>query len=1058
MGWIVRLNFFVIVFTLLSFCSGAWQAYQYDLQNTGSAAGKGYFPAATLNLSRDDYGMDFQPLADDIDSDGRNEIVTFSNNSLIVMDAYLNVLNQIKVGTLLGQPSLFNFDNDSPIEIIFNAQQDSNQYFFVYEYNNSGFRQEMNISLPHDSGLGGIKCLKLNGSSMCIFKDLNGYINVIDLNQKADVIYNTTPYGEKFETIPAIGDVDGDGNQDAVFWYDENDGGGYGFYVFDIAARQTKWKVDNIFRPFMWNFFLKGQPVLVDLNNDGKLEIAASVFYDDFPSGEIASDWFTELYVYDYKGDMLFSKCESGNVGCNDRVSTLSKWEGTNPFVLDYNKDGKGDICFIKDRKSSGNFAYMAMNCYNYSGDEIANVQLGTGEDSIKGTAMAADMNNDGEKEIIISHDVYLQNGTSIFNMPSLSKFHPITADLDGNGGLDLLWTSGNKIREFLDDSNYSVDLSVSASDIKFSKHDKGHVNISVIIKNSGDAEADGVKVVMYNTETLENKTSVLDVRRKSNATFSAVLRMNGNENVMVSADYDNEINETNENNNFASKEFLGLPYVYVSSSTGLLGVDDEIKNYIKNKLTSGYYTESQSEADAEVYIGKNNPKNQVDNVNYLDKLGFGFEYGSIKYYDKVGANPYSAIVSGVKEKPFIGTGNVIIMVAGNEIDGNIAGVKEFIKNQDSILGTKDSVSFFIDDENLDGVKIWDYMHNDVNKGDYNQNSEQFRKIARNALNDSMFTEVNYNVTASGSINLRLRNLKPDFSNDYLLYLNSTSDAFMPVVMSGGIWADITAWQDLGGELSSSGRDVWLIEMTGGPNTECSDCINYNYTNLADDFWPALIGAVQKKTGKDKIQYVAHSNGCRTALDSLSNWSAAGKPNAGKVIYNGSELNVDMLPNPVDTFVGVACPGNFSELSYFARQINLSGGVAIERMRAKGNLHPKFGDVAHELESVSGEVAGITRFSNNPKISLNLFEQYFKWISGDTDSQPGSGLSFNSFTIIGGRFISDSDLIVPIKDEDGIFAKIQSNNKTKFIVNAIHVGMAEDNQVKKYVKESLNRN
>ncbi len=307
---------------------------------------------------------------------------------------------------------------------------------------------------------------------------------------------------------------------------------------------------------------------------------------------------------------------------------------------------------------------------------------------------------------------------------------------------------------------------------------------------------------------------------------------------------------------------------------------------------------------------------------------------------------------------------------------------------------------------------------------------------------------------------LRVRNLKPDFTSDYLLYLNSSNDISMPVVMSGGIWADITSWQELGSELSSNGRDVWLVEITGGPNTECSDCINYNYTDLVDDFWPALIASVQGVTGRNKIQYVSHSNGCRTALDSLSNWSVSGKLNVGKVIYNGTELNLTMLPNPVDTFVGVACPGNFSELSYFARQVNLSGGVAIERMREKNNMHPKFGDVAHEMESVSGEVVGVSRFLDNPRLSLNLFQQYYDWIRSDEDRQPGNRLEINYFTLIMGTkglFNSNDDLIVPIKDENSIFNKIKSNNKLNISVNTIHIGMPKNPQVKEYVKKSLGK-
>ena len=93
--------------------------------------------------------------------------------------------------------------------------------------------------------------------------------------------------------------------------------------------------VDNIFSPLILGpllihhlFELKGQPVLVDLNNDGKLEIAASVFYDDSRNDD-GTDWFTELFVYSHNGTRLFSKCERNVINnlCDDGSGQKSKWE-----------------------------------------------------------------------------------------------------------------------------------------------------------------------------------------------------------------------------------------------------------------------------------------------------------------------------------------------------------------------------------------------------------------------------------------------------------------------------------------------------------------------------------------------------------------------------------------------------------------------------------------------------------------------------------------------------------------------------------------------------------
>ena len=500
---------------------------------------------------------------------------------------------------------------------------------------------------------------------------------------------------------------------------------------------------------------------------------------------------------------------------------------------------------------------------------------------------------------------------------------------------------------------------------------------------------------------------------------------------------------------------------MFVSAESQSLNVRSEFKEYIKKKLISGYYTENEAQADAKVYIGKFNPRNKDKNIITLSNFEFGFDSGNIFYNDKVGINPYSALVAAITEESLLQKNATHVMIAGNEIEGDIAGVKEFIRNQALFLNVKDKEAVFIDDENIDALKVYDYLHNGVNNEHYMQDTEQFRNIVRRALNDSMFTVTDYNVTTSNSIVLRLRNIRTNLSSDYLLYLNSSQDVFMPVVMAGGIWSDITAWQELGGELSSNGRDVWLIEITGGPNTECDSCINYNYSNIVDEFWPALIASVQSYTNKNKIQYVGHSNGCRTALDSLTNWSSSGKNNVGVIIKEGNNITVSLSSNPVDTFVAVGCPGNFSELSYFAKQLKSSGDTAIKRLQDKNKYHTKFGDVAHELESISGEIIGVSRTFNNPKISLNLFKQYYDWIKSEEDGQPGKNLQLDYFTLIYGKLgffsIGNDDTIVSVADEIDIFNNTNSNNKKLIGVMTIHVGMAENKEVKKHVKQSLDK-
>src|SRR3989338_7882366 len=266
----MRFLYLLVIFILaipLSYAS--WQTYQNDLGNTGTSNGTGYLPLNTANFSID-LGMDFQPLADDLDLNGKNEIVIFSNDFLIILSPQLDILNSVKTGAVLGQPALFNFDNDYNIEIIFNARQNSIDYFFAYQLNNSALQQEFNITLSHEANFSGIKCFKAN-NSYCAFKDELNYVNVVDIAFRTGSTYNTSAYKEARHTVPAIGDIDNDGNLEAVFWFNEDNTSGYGFIVFDLINRSLETNfnnsgiVDNIFSPLYGQFELKGQPVLVDL-------------------------------------------------------------------------------------------------------------------------------------------------------------------------------------------------------------------------------------------------------------------------------------------------------------------------------------------------------------------------------------------------------------------------------------------------------------------------------------------------------------------------------------------------------------------------------------------------------------------------------------------------------------------------------------------------------------------------------------------------------------------------------------------------------------------------
>ena len=157
--------------------------------------------------------------------------------------------------------------------------------------------------------------------------------------------------------------------------------------------------------------------------------------------------------------------------------------------------------------------------------------------------------------------------------------------------------------------------------------------------------------------------------------------------------------------------------------------------------------------------------------------------------------------------------------------------------------------------------------------------------------------------------------------------------------MAGGLWSDITAWDKLGKELSDDGRDIWLAEITGGPNTECDNCADYTYNDLVNYHVPAIVGGVVAYTNQSRIQWVGHSNGGRSALDFLSSYSATGKNPAG-LYWDGDSYESDSFgANVVETYVGAGVPGAFEGDSPVKSLIKMSGDVVINNLEDKNKNH-----------------------------------------------------------------------------------------------------------------------
>jgi pimeloyl-ACP methyl ester carboxylesterase len=580
--------------------------------------------------------------------------------------------------------------------------------------------------------------------------------------------------------------------------------------------------------------------------------------------------------------------------------------------------------------------------------------------------------------------------------------------------------------------SEESIGCSYDLEPVKIEFDDIIGVFVYAYIKNNGlcgvaDAEVEFLDT--YNGELINTESVTIGPISPGSTEFTSVyFPIERNHDVYVLVDPDNKIKESNKDNNAIHKEFVGSTKYYVEADVPPFVASIEIENFVKENL-HGIVTPFREDADVTILIARHNPL-IVWHFETLEQKGWGFYGGTIQYQDKNCFEPYCGIVGSFEKD-----GKDEVYIEANDVDGFVAAARAFVDNQDSITAGK---TIFLGEDDVDAIGVYDYLHNPDNVFYYKQNNEEFEEIVGKALKRERYNIIDSEVLVNDT-RLRLRNLQPKNTELFQEFVDSDN---LPVVMAGGLWSDITAWDELGKELADSGYDVFLLELTGGPGMECNNCTDYTYEFLTDDVYPAYIDEVKNLSGQSRIKYVGHSNGARVALDSLTS----------------GQVN----PDDVETLVLVGVPGNFSELTKFTQVINQSGDVAIHRMREKNLEHVTNSRIAHELDNIWGEIGSAYLFVyGSNKISLTLFERYYEWINGKFDAQPGSTLNVDNFALIysteGTWDKGLNDDLVPVSDEIAIFSNVHSAHKDLINVTTGHAGMCTNDQIEGYIKEEIKK-
>ena len=424
-----------------------------------------------------------------------------------------------------------------------------------------------------------------------------------------------------------------------------------------------------------------------------------------------------------------------------------------------------------------------------------------------------------------------------------------------------------------------------------------------------------------------------------------------------------------------------------------------------------------------------------------------------------LGSRPWDGMVISQNENCLYFCPNEVFVI-GKDFDGVVAATRRLVNARDRFLvpnlKAKESL---IEDKDVLGISVFDLMHNEENRDDYRDNTQQFGDVVEDVLNDNNFEVAIKTVrTYNDNTTLRLKNVNSDFSKNYKDVINGNRT---PVVFSGGLFSNLFRWEENEGlavKIAQLGRDVWEIEMTGGPTTECDTCPNYKYEDLVDYYWPALIAGVEKYSSQSKIDYVGHSNGCRVALDSLKNWSSSGKNNAGYYFdaETGQYLLSDLSSNPVDTFIGLGCPGALNGTSKTIEKAIQEGANALLLFENNNQSHISGREFAAGLRL---PFSGVWPKDVN---SLNLTRYYYNLAISDSDHQPGAGLSISKVYLIAGNKApplydpkTGNDGLVPLEDMLSINKSINRTQGELKIFDVSHSNLIDENKIHKYIKNIL---
>jgi len=973
-------------------------------------------------------GYSTTPFAIDVDSDGDLDIVTSSQfNNKIVW--YENDGNRSFATHIIDSQYYGTYDVSAA-----DVDSDGDMDFFTSGFNRGEIAWYENDGSENFAAHVIVPSTGLSNSIFAIDVDSDGDVDLISNDLYGDkvawhendgnenfVTYVITTSADQIASIFAI-DVDSDGDVDIlsassadnkIAWY-ENDGNEN--FTTHIITTSATWAM-SVFA--------------IDVDSDGDVDVLSASRIDN----KIA--W--------YEND--------GNENFTTHVITVSAGGAFSVFAIDVDSDGDVDVL-------SANHENGEIFWYENDGWEGFVSQLISSAD-MASSVFAADVDSDGDVDIVGSGGAsvywYESDLSSGVSSSCFGKINVFVEDSSGNemSGLyayfdekEILISDGfaefgvesdcdtsSSVEVFCSDKVTSCgvggsvvgerdsdsmtficdvcrkdkDVFILEEEIKFNG-----LGVDVLVHSIGMNEDVEVSLIKScrGIKSLVEKKSVF-VSSMETEVVSFVEDFEGCEKVDVLLENFEE--EDSFENNAIRDFFIIEPVkVYLEVDSGYTYVDSVIKEFLGGHVE---IVSSKSEADLEVYVGKKLYREASVGVDYLDDELIRFE-------GRKEGLPWNGLI----QQGVFGLGDKVY-VFGNEIDGTVASVKRLVLERENYLNRRmlgrDMGEVYLGSRDMMAVGVFDYLHTEENIKNYKKDNEGFGEAVESVLRERTFNlEIKRVLTSEDNVSLRMKHLGSEYSSGFRSVVGTR-----PVVMAGGLFSDLTMWEDGGDglavDLAESGKDVWEIEITGGPGTECEDCIDYTYEDLVDSYWPALVGGVQYFSGVVGVDYVGHSNGCRVALSSLSRYQESGLQDVGSV----DGVLVDLEGGDVvERFVGVGCPAELNDetfLSGVAREEFDGGNAGDVAMALITDGHIKMSGYAGRLavlgildKSFYGSLASLAvMFSGDEKISRNLMG-YYNGLAVEEDSDFDlSGLEMNELHLYYGNMLFlGHDGVVPLED------------------------------------------